>query len=49
MILKLVQSDVLEPGDLLLDKEEGIIFYKDIVDWFKFMEMYNEDSATSKE
>jgi hypothetical protein len=50
MIFRLIQSDALEPGEILLDKEEGIIFYKDMVDWFKFMEEYNnEDSSSSKE
>jgi len=50
MIFKLIQSDVLEPGDIILDKEAGIIFYKDIFDWFKFMEEYNnEDSSISEE
>jgi hypothetical protein len=49
MVFKLVQSDALKPGDILLNKEKGIIFYKDIIDWFKFMEEYNEDSASSEE
>ena len=48
MVFKLVQSDTLEPGEILLDKEEGIIFYKDMVDWFKFMEKYNENPSPSK-
>lgn len=49
MIFKLIQSDVLEPGDIILDKEAGIIFYKDMIDWFKFMEEYNENPSSSEE
>lgn len=46
-VFRLVQSDVLEPGDIILDKEAGIIFYKDMIDWLKFMEEYNENSSVS--
>lgn len=49
MLLKLIQSDKLEPGDIVLDKEGGAIFYRDIIDWFQFMKEYNEDSASSEE
>jgi hypothetical protein len=49
MIFRLVQSDTLESGEILLDKEAGIIFYRDMVDWFKFMEEYNENSSSSEE
>jgi hypothetical protein len=43
MIFKLMQSSVIEPGEFLLDKEEGIIYYNNILDWFKLMEEYNKE------
>ncbi len=50
MIFRLVQSDSLEPGEIILDKEGEVIFYRDIIDWFNFLKEYNnENSASSKE
>ena len=46
---RLVYLDTLEPGEMLLDKEEGIIYCKDRFDWMKFMEEYNEDSSSGEE
>ena len=42
-VFKLVYLETLEPGEMLLDKEEGIIYCKDSFDWMKFMKEYNDE------
>jgi hypothetical protein len=49
MIFKLVQTSTIESGEFLMDKEEGIIYYNNILDWFKLMESYNECEEDSRE
>lgn len=46
---RLVYLETLEPGKMLLDKEEGIIYCRDSFDWMKFMEEYNNENSSSSE
>jgi hypothetical protein len=40
-LLKLIEDQTLKDGEIILDKDKGIILYKNIDDWFQFMREYN--------
>lgn len=48
-VFKIEYLETLGPGEMVMDKDKGIIYCKDEFDWFKFMEEYNEDSSSGKE
>lgn len=43
-LFKLVQSDDLEDGQIIMDKEAEILYYKNMIDWFVFMKTYDKES-----
>jgi hypothetical protein len=43
MIFKLLTSDTLSPGEVILDKENGVIYCNSLYDFMDFMKEYNEE------